>query len=90
MTPSQKLGHWGLVLADKTQGVLDLDWGNVTGEGYTGVEGLGGGEQAVCKGGVDLGSLPKTVHQRLVLVNKMWGVLEPNWVDEGGEVYTGD
>ena len=32
----------------------------MVGEVYTGVEGLGDGEQVACKGGVDLGSPPKT------------------------------
>ena len=35
---------WGSVLADEMWGVFDSDWGRMDGEGYAGVERLGGGE----------------------------------------------
>ena len=38
-------GYWGSVLVNKTQGVLDSDWGDVVEEGHIGVGGLEGGEQ---------------------------------------------
>ena len=48
---NQKPSHQHSVLANETQGALDLDWGCVVEEGHIGVEGLGGGEQVADKGG---------------------------------------
>ena len=42
--PCQRLSCWGSVLVNETLGILDLDWGNVVGEGYIGVGELEGGE----------------------------------------------
>ena len=39
---------------NKMWGAVGLGWGDAVEEGYIRVEGLGGGKQAVCKGGGNL------------------------------------
>jgi hypothetical protein len=52
--PRQKPSCWGSVWLTKCGGVLKSDWENVIGEECTGVDGLGGGEQATREGGGNL------------------------------------
>jgi hypothetical protein len=70
--PKPKPSHWGSVSADKMQGMLNSDWGNVGGEGYTGFWGLGGGEQVACEGGVDWAPSQKPSHWSSVWAGGLW------------------
>ena len=47
----QNWSSWGLVLANKTWGVFNLNWWSTVEEGYIGVGRLGGGKQVTCKSG---------------------------------------
>ena len=42
---NRKPSRQGSVLGNETWWALDLSWGGIVGEGWTGVEGMGGGEQ---------------------------------------------
>ena len=83
---NQKLSHWGSVLTNNMWRALNLSLGDVVGEGYNGVDGLGGGYQVGCDGWGDLPENQKLSCQCLILAKKMQGALDSdqgNVVEEG-------
>jgi hypothetical protein len=79
LAPCTKLSHKGSVLTNNWCVALDLGWEGVESEGYTGVEGLGSGEQVVREDGVDLGCPPKPSCWGSVLANETRGVARVCW-----------
>ena len=71
-------------MADETWEMVNSDWRSVGGEGYTGVEGLEGGEQAASEGGVDWAPHQKSSHQGSVLTDNLWWGSYLSWGDQFG------
>jgi hypothetical protein len=85
---NQKSGCWGSVSANGTRVTLDSDWRDMVEEGYAGVEGLGSGERAVCKGGGSSAKNQKLSRWGSVLANETQWLLNFDWVDVDCEGYT--
>ena len=84
-----KPSRWGSVLANETWRMLSSAWGNIIGEGYAWVEGLGCGEMSGAQGWWELGQNPKLSCWGSVSANEMWGTLKSARENIIGEGYAG-